>query len=267
MNAVKTRWMETLLTIARKVRPFLAILEGPPQTGKTFFGRVLAEEVGAAYFKLSCSDSLRPEELFFRLVAPGNVVRYQHTAVLEAFEASQGGPAVLVVDEFDKTRPRAEDLFLSAFEDFEFRMPTGEVVRANPENLFVVLASNGRRELRAETLRRFPYRMRVGFPPKPTQIKIVRALAPECPPNVADYLVRLAEALRARDPFAAPSYGELVALYRAAEALDCDVGAIRSLSRTLWKGDEAPPVPWRWEKGLAAEVRKGRAWRRRRENG
>jgi len=57
--------MRGLLAIASRVRPFLCILEGPPQTGKTFFGRVLAEQTGARLFKLSCSDSMRPEEVFF----------------------------------------------------------------------------------------------------------------------------------------------------------------------------------------------------------
>ena len=256
-------WMSAFIKIAERAHTsaFKIILEGPPQTGKTFFGKVLADEVGAQLYKLSCSDSMRPEELFYNVVAPNNVVNYAPSPILEAFSASQDRGVVLVIDEFDKTRARAEDLFLSAFEDYAFRLPTGEMVRANPENLYVVMASNARRQLREETLRRFPYRYVVKFPEKTAQISILSELSPNMPRNVAAYLVKVATVLRKEDAFKAPSYGELVAIYEGARAL-LDTALIREvLTPTLWKESGEPaPVGWRWEKGLVAEMHQAGVW-------
>jgi len=238
------------------------LLEGPPGASKTSFGEFLAGYFSARYFELNFTSSMRAEELLYTIaVAPGNQVVYRKSALWEAFEASREGPVVLVLDEVDKARERAEELLLRALERYRFQDPWGNVIRGRQENLVVVATSNRKRELMEPTLRRFPLRLQVGFPDQATQREIIAACLPEgftVSQGVLDLLVRIATLLRKADPNKAPSYQELALLAWNArclfEAGISDEEAKEILNGGLWKNGDFPGLPFNWVRALRKEL-------------
>lgn len=238
------------------------LLEGPPGASKTSFGEYLSKIFSAQYFELNFTSSMRAEEVLYTIaVAPGNQVVYRKSAIWEAFEASQNGPVVLVLDEIDKARERAEELLLRGLERFCFQDPWGNIVAAQPGNLVVVATSNKKRELMEPTLRRFPIRIRVDFPDRQTQMDIIRECLPEgftVSQKVLDLLFRIGETLRKTDPDKAPSYQELAHLAWNAHCLfkagvsDQDAQSI--LIGGLWKNGSFPGLPFNFVKALRKEL-------------
>jgi len=85
---------------------------------------------------------------------------------LEAARLSHKGRVVLLLDEWDKTRPSADAFLLDFLQEGRIRWGVKE--KARLENLVVFLTSNGERELSEPLLRRLPV---IGMKPhSPTEI-------------------------------------------------------------------------------------------------
>ena len=242
-----TGWMQDLLVLAGSGLPIRALLTGPPGVGKTFFARTLAGALGAGFEKFSFSDSVTSEDVVYRVaIGDGNSVIYEESPLTRALEASTRGPVILLLDEVDKSRPRAEDLLLHILEEFTVAMPGGAVVKGNPANIHILATSNGRRDLREETLRRFLVRLRVDFPSPAEEREILHELGVQ-DNRAVSVLLNVAKTLRRVDPNKAPAYTELAFLWKAVQA-----GASKEvLGGTLWKGDgPAPKLGFNWYKAL-----------------
>ena len=153
--------LETFLHLAiRRMEEGLGavlLLEGPPGGGKTSFAKALAAHLGGRCHYYSGSPD-KERDLLYEIDVEGVLKResaWVPGPAWSAFaESSEGRFAVLLVDEVDKTNPGFDAFLLRLLEDWTFRAPDGQEVKADPTKLAVVLTTNGRRKLRPEVLRR-----------------------------------------------------------------------------------------------------------------
>lgn len=257
------------LALARMRRGHGAVLllEGPPGAGKTAFARYLAAELHAAPLHYYAGAPDRERDLLMEIDVHG-VLRRESAWVpgpaWQAFDDSQHGPTVLLLDEVDKTAPGFDAFLLRLLEDFEFRGPRGDTITARPENLLVVMTSNGRRDLRPEVLRR-TQRVPVPLPDRQREAAIIQQLAGRpLPAGLLDVLQRIAAALRKQGSDQAPSPKEIALC--ACDLLELDrLGADSDSWRqvpTSWLVKEggvavldATLPEFRWARALRTEAR------------
>ncbi len=135
------------------------ILRGPAGTGKTELTKVIAEFLDAEYIFYQCTIGTTEEDLLHKIV-PDESTKSGIKLVLgplpEALKKSHQGKVVLVLDEFDKTRPTADALLLDFLQNYRISVRTGsdKIIQGNPENIFVFLTSNDDRDFSEPLLRR-----------------------------------------------------------------------------------------------------------------
>jgi len=243
-------------------------LEGPPGGGKTSFARALASALGGRMYYYTGSPD-KERDLLYEIDVKGVLTRenaWVKGPAWEAFEASTRGEfAVLLIDEIDKTNPGFDAFLLRLLEEWTFRSPEGEEVKADPTKLAVVLTTNGRRKIRPEVLRRCQ-RATVPLPSGELLQKIVRQIADfPVPEGILDLVIRIGENIRQAGAENAPSPKELaflcVDLLALAEAGEWNPEVWRQIaSGWLVKagGPEAidKAVPFRWVRALIREVKK-----------
>ena len=220
------------------------IISGAPGVGKTALAYALAESVGGAVVYSLAHHWTSDEDLFVRLdparvagVVAGKVddiaSSYQPGALMRAAVASQDGPTVLVLDEWDKAPERADALLLDFLQSGEVRDPFGVVTRANSAQLFVVITTNGAREL-SEPLQRRAYRYEMGYLAPETERDIIRKRT-GCKPGVARVIVAALAAVRAGGD-SSPSLQEGVRLAEslalAADAASVDLLVAGFITKT-----------------------------------
>jgi len=209
------------------------LLSGPPGGGKTSFARAFAEKLGAPLFYYSGSPD-KERDLLYEIDVQG-VLRRENAWVpgpaWQAFEKSNSGYAVLLIDEVDKTNPGFDAFLLRLLEDWTFRSPDGKEIKANPARLAVVLTSNGRRKLRPEVMRRCQ-RVSVPLPEDGRMQEIIRQIAgTEIPGKMLDLIIRIGRAVGGDNEENAPSPKEMAM---------CCVDII-----SLHEGGENDPEVWR----------------------
>jgi MoxR-like ATPase len=140
-------------------------------------------------------------------------------------------PAVLLIDEIDKTDQEFEALLLEVLSDFQVSIPEMGVVEARTRPL-VLLTSNNSREL-TEALKRRCLYLWLDYPTIERELEIVHLHAPELDQAVARKLVEVIHMVRSLDLKKPPSIAESIDWARALLLLGAEDVDQAVLERTM----------------------------------
>lgn len=208
----------------------VAIFEGSPGTGKTYFAECLARATQAEYVYYLCHNWTTDEDLFVGVdigrVAAGvtdPAEAYRDGVLLRAVRASLHGSVVLCLDELDKAPQRAESLLLNFLETARVYGPRGEVYQGNARNITVVITTNGMRPLMEATQRR-GFRVTMTFLPANVERDILKK-ATGAKNGLIHAVVETATLIRTKG-ISRPSIKEMISFVSdtafAADATDVD---------------------------------------------
>ena len=132
---------------------------GPPGTGKTWLLEVLGEILDMNTFFKQVSPGSREEDLILDLLPDENApsgIKKQWGELPKAVQASHEGNTLLILDEWDKTRPTADAFLLDFLQNG--RVNYGDIqAQADMDNLYVCITLNDERDLSGPAHRRMPY--------------------------------------------------------------------------------------------------------------
>jgi len=149
--------IETVLESSKR-KAFL--LRGPAGVGKTQLTYLIARYLDAEYVFFQCTTGTSEDDLLYKYIPSEETksgIKVTYGPIPRALALSKTKKVVLVLDEFDKTRPSADALLLDVLQNFRVSLYLDEdetVVQGNPENLIIILTSNDMREFSEPLLRR-----------------------------------------------------------------------------------------------------------------
>jgi phosphate uptake regulator len=136
------------------------LLRGPAGSGKTYFTAVVAKCLNAGYVFIQTTLNSSEDELLYKYIPSERTrsgIAIKYGPLPEALIKSKKKRVVLVIDEFDKTRPSADALLLDFLQNARVSVridDTNEVIVGNPRNLVVFLTSNDFRDFSDPLMRR-----------------------------------------------------------------------------------------------------------------
>ena len=138
-----------------------AFLYGMAGTGKSYLPMVLAKVLERQLFVHQCTQGTREEDLLVKIMPSEDTtsgVKIGKGKILQAAIESQTRPVMLMLDEWDKTRPSVDGFFLDFLQYGRLSLPgvKGGEVQANLDNLTIFITANDEREFHEALLRRFP---------------------------------------------------------------------------------------------------------------
>jgi len=240
-------------------RPLL--VEGPPGSGKTELGKVLAAAFDTELIRLQCYEGLTAENALYewnytkQLLAVqadegtvteedgGSNTRRESVfdqdyllerPLLRALRADGEHPPVLLVDEIDRADEAFEAFLLELLSDFQVSIPEFGTISADHPPI-VVLTSNRTRALSDALKRRCLY-LHVEPPSFETEYEIVRRKVPELDAAVAAEVCAVVDRLREESFLKRPGVAETLDWARAVAALrhdDADSLSADEIERTI----------------------------------
>jgi MoxR-like ATPase len=238
---VADRALATVVYLSLKMgRPLF--LEGEAGVGKTEIAKVLSAMLGRRLIRLQCYEGLDVSSAVYewnyaaqmieiRLAeAEGGADRRSLSEevfsprflvkrpLLDAIEPSADGPAVLLIDELDRTDAAFEAYLLEILSDFQITIPEiGTVKAAEPP--IVIITSNRTREIHDALKRRCLYHW-VDYPDAERELAILRAKRPDAPEALSRNIVAFVQSIRQEDLFKAPGVAETLDWASALVELD-----------------------------------------------
>jgi MoxR-like ATPase len=223
------------------------LLEGEAGVGKTEVARALAAATGARLIRLQCHEGIdlhhavydwdyQRQLLAIRAAEAGAPSRelfgrefLLRRPLLEALE--HDGPAVLLIDEVDRSDDEFEAFLLEFLADFAITIPELGTITASHRPL-VVLTSNRTRELHDALKRRCLYHW-IDYPTPEREAEIVRTRLPGVPDEIALRVCDAVARLREHELYKLPGVGETITWARALLALDDEAGLDDTLGVAL----------------------------------
>ena len=238
---IAERGLATSLYLALKLgRPLF--LEGEAGVGKTEVAKILAALLDTDLIRLQCYEGLdvhhavyewnytrqmmhirlmeaRGEKLAdAELFGPEFLLR---RPLLQAIEESRQKPAVLLIDELDRSDEEFEAFLLEVLSDFQITIPEiGTIKTSKPP--VVVITSNRTREVHDALKRRCLYYW-IDYPSFDKELEIVHARLPQAPEKLTQQITGFVQALREMDLYKLPGVAETLDWTTALVALDQQV--------------------------------------------
>jgi MoxR-like ATPase len=227
------------------------LVEGPAGVGKTELAKALARTTERRLIRLQCYEGLDEAKALYEWNYRKQLLRIQTEAADTGWEGvkddifgeefllsrplltaiSLDEPAVLLIDEIDKTDQEFEAMLLEILSDFQVSIPELGVVEARTRPL-VLLTSNNSREL-TEALKRRCLYLWLDYPTVERELSIVRLHAPELSEQMARKLVEVVHMIRSLDLKKPPSIAESIDWGRALLLLGADDVDQAVLERTM----------------------------------
>jgi len=250
----------TVIFLAEKLeKPVL--VEGPAGVGKTDLGKVTAAALDREFIRLQCYEGLDEAKSLYeweyskqllytqilkdvlaeeladakslaeavdRVAGQDEVFFSQKFIVprplLKAITSER--PALILIDEVDKSDPEFEAFLLEILSDFQVSIPELDTLKAKHIPM-VVLTSNNAREL-SDALKRRCLHLFIDFPDWEQELEIVRLKVPGIEERLAEQVVKAVQRLRKLDIKKTPGISETLDWARAlvvlnAESLDQEV--------------------------------------------
>jgi len=233
------RGLATVLSVAMAIgKPLL--LEGEAGVGKTQAAKTLAELLGARLIRLQCYEGIDVAHALYdwdytrqllhirtleasgaagehgvqELFGPEFLIR---RPLLEAIQADDPVPPVLLIDEIDRADDEFEAFLLELLSDFQATIPELGTITAR-QRPTVILTSNRTRELHDALKRRCLYHW-IGHPTLAREIAIVKARVPGAPERLAREAGRIVARLREGELVKSPGVAETIDWVEALAAL------------------------------------------------
>ena len=225
------------LTLGRPV-----FLEGEAGVGKTEVAKALAQALGRRLIRLQCYEGLDASTAVYEWNFAAQMVAIRaaeasggrdkaalqaelfgedyliERPLLEAMRPQDGGAAVLLIDELDRTDEPFEAFLLEALSDFQVTIPELGTIKA-PEPPIVIVTSNRTREVHDALKRRCLYHW-VDYPDFAREMEILQARAPEVQDALSREVVAFVQKLRTEDLFKKPGVAETIDWAKCLLALD-----------------------------------------------
>ena len=217
-------------------------LEGEAGVGKTEIGKVLASTLRRRLIRLQCYEGLDVASALYewnysrqmieiRLAeADGKRSREQlgedvfsrrfllERPLLQALQAHDDGPPVLLIDELDRADEPFEAFLLEVLSDFQVTIPEiGPIAAEHPP--IVVITSNRTREIH-DALKRRCFYYWVEYPSAARELEILKVRAPGASETLSRQVVAFVQRLRGQDLFKRPGIAETIDWNQALAALD-----------------------------------------------
>jgi MoxR-like ATPase len=129
-------------------------------------------------------------------------------------------PALILIDEVDKSDPEFEAFLLEILSDFQVSIPELDTLKAKHIPM-VVLTSNNAREL-SDALKRRCLHLYIDFPDWEQELEIVRLKVPGISERLAEQVVKAVQRLRKLDIKKTPGISETLDWARALVVLGSD---------------------------------------------
>ena len=253
-NYICSGEIATVIYLAEKLeKPVL--VEGPAGVGKTDLGKVTAAALDREFIRLQCyegldeakslyeweyskqllytqilkdvlaeelADARSLEEAVDRVARQDEVFFSQKFIVprplLKAITSEK--PALILIDEVDKSDPEFEAFLLEILSDFQVSIPELDTLKAKHIPM-VVLTSNNAREL-SDALKRRCLHLFIDFPEWEQELEIVRLKVPGISERLAEQVVKSVQRLRKLDIKKTPGISETLDWARALVILGAD---------------------------------------------
>ena len=238
---ISDRALAVPIFLAMKLRRPL-FLEGEAGVGKTEIARALAHGLGTNLIRLQCYEGLDISQsvyewnhtrqvLEIRLMeASGDIDRDAANAdlfserflvkrpLLQAIDAAEEKPPVLLIDELDRSDEEFEGFLLELLSDYQITIPElGTYKAVHPP--IVIITSNRTREIHDALKRRCLYYW-VDYPDYQKELQIITARIPEAPRKLAEQVTAFIQEMRETELFKIPGVSETLDWLSALLALN-----------------------------------------------
>ena len=248
---IASRDLTTSLYLALTLeRPLF--LEGETGVGKTEVAKVLASLLGTELIRLQCYEGLDVQQAVYEWnytrqmmsirMSEGRGEEIEDTDIfgkkfllkrplMQALEYSGNCPAVLLIDEIDRSDDEFEALLLEILSEFQITIPELGTVRANHPPI-VILTSNRTREIHDALKRRCVYSW-IEFPSFEKELEIVLIKVPDAPVELARQVTAYVQEMREQDLYKRPGVAETLDWLKALVILDQKALEIHVVEETL----------------------------------